>query len=87
MNHDLPSNVKIHTVLQVEHIAQNYVQIPEISLTVSARKHPVPEEIGNTVAKIDKIMYHRKRGKNSMDHLSEGLSSALGEVETDHRLN
>lgn len=60
---DLPDNIKIHTVIHVEHTARAIEQLSDISNPAPEPARPFINEHGEQVIQVDKILSHRRRGR------------------------
>lgn len=60
---DLPSNMRLHPVVHVSHTTPYKTQPPELSQPVTPRPEPVPDESGDLLFEVERILAHRKRGR------------------------
>ena len=60
---DLPSNVKLHPIINVDHTTQYKSQSNDIALQIPPRPAPIPDVHGTMLFEVDQILKHRKRGR------------------------
>lgn len=77
---DLPTNIKVHPVVHVEHTSKVMTQPEHISQPSALRPAPLHDEFGTTLVFIDKILQHRKRG-SGYQWLAAKTGAALHEAE------
>lgn len=60
---DLPPNMRLHPVVHVAHTTPHREAPPDISQPVTRRPDPVPDDSGDLLFEVDRIVAHRKRGR------------------------
>lgn len=60
---DLPSNIRLHPVVHVSHTTPHKSQPPSMSQPVPPRPDPVPDDAGELLFEVERILAHRKRGR------------------------
>lgn len=75
---DLPSHIRVHPVVHVEHTKRFYPQPSDISHQMTQPQAPIITADGSPEYVVDKIIAHRKRGKGF-----QWLTQMIGELQHD----